>query len=75
MTITCPGVGQGISVSRTYNSDSQTVGLFGRGWSTQYDEAIISYDATLLSFNQGDGRAIYFTRPVTSSGAFADLNR
>ena len=68
-----PGVGQAISVSRTYNSDSQTVGLFGHGWSSQYDEAIISYDATLLSFNQGDGRAIYFTRPVTSSGAFVDL--
>jgi YD repeat-containing protein len=68
-----PSVGQAISVSRTYNSDSQTVGLFGRGWSTQYDEAVISYDATLLSFNQGDGRAIYFTRPVTSSAAFVDL--
>jgi RHS repeat-associated protein len=68
-----PGVGHAISLSRTYNSNSQAVGLFGRGWSTQYDEAIASYDASLLSFTQGDGRAIYFSRPVTSSGAFSDL--
>jgi RHS repeat-associated protein len=68
-----PSVGHAISLSRTYNSDSQTVGLFGRGWSTQYDEAIVSHDAVLLSFNQSDGRAIYFSRPVTSSGTFTDL--
>lgn len=68
-----PSIGQAISLSRTYNSDSQSVGLFGRGWSTQYDETIVSYDATLLSFTQSDGRAVYFTRPVTSSGDFADL--
>lgn len=68
-----PSVGQAISLSRTYNSDSQTLGLFGRGWSTQYDEAIVTYDASLLSFNQSDGRAIYFNRPVSSSGAFTDL--
>lgn len=68
-----PGVGPTISLSRTYNSDSHTTGLFGRGWSTQYDEAIVSYDNSLLSFNQSDGRAIYFSRPVTSSGEFTDL--
>ena len=68
-----PSPGSAISVSRTYNSDSQIVGLFGRGWSTQYDQAIVGYDASLLSFNQSDGRAIYFSRPLTSSGAFTDL--
>ena len=68
-----PSLGNAISLSRTYNSDSQTVGLFGRGWSTQYDQAIVSHDASLLSFNQSDGRAIYFGRPVTSSGSFTDL--
>src|SRR5215510_5509967 len=67
-----PGVGA-ISLTRTYNSDSQTVGLFGRGWSSPYDELIITYDDSLLSFNQGDGRVIYFIRPFTSSDAFTDL--
>jgi RHS repeat-associated protein len=60
-------------VRRTYNSNSQRIGLFGRGWSTAYDESIISYDSSLVRFNQADGRAIYFGRAVGSSGAFAPL--
>jgi RHS repeat-associated protein len=68
-----PSVGYGIDVTRTYNSNSQQVNLFGRGWSTQYDESITAYDNNLLRFNQGDGRAIYFGRPVGSSGVFGPL--
>jgi RHS repeat-associated protein len=68
-----PGVGQNIDLTRTYNSNSQRIGLFGRGWSTAYDESIISYDSSLLRFNQADGRAIYFGRAVGSSGAFTPL--
>ena len=67
-----PGVGA-ISLTRTYNSDSQTVGLFGRGWSSPYDESVIIYDSSLLSFNQADGRVVYFSRPFGSSDAFTDL--
>src|SRR5262249_6278801 len=68
-----PSVGFGISVARTYNSDSQRVGLFGRGWSSAYDESILAYDNNLLRFNHGGGRAIYFGRPVGSSGALIDV--
>ncbi|HWN08496.1 MAG TPA: Ig-like domain-containing protein [Pyrinomonadaceae bacterium] len=68
-----PGVGSSLDLSRTYNSDSQSIGLFGRGWSTAYDESIISYDSSTVRFNQADGRAIYFGRPSGSSGAFTPL--
>jgi RHS repeat-associated protein len=68
-----PSVGYGITTTRTYNSASQGIGLFGRGWSTAYDESIVAYDNNLVRFNQSDGRAIYFARPVGSSGVFAPL--
>jgi YD repeat-containing protein len=68
-----PSVGYGLSVARTYNSDSQRIGLFGRGWSTAYDESIVAYDNNLLRFNHGGGRAIYFGRAVGSSGAFTSV--
>jgi RHS repeat-associated protein len=68
-----PSVGYGISVARTYNSDSQRVGLFGRGWSSTYDESIQAYDNSLVRLNQGDGRAIYLGRPIGSSAPFAPL--
>ena len=68
-----PGVGHNIDLTRTYNSDSQNIGLFGRGWSTAYDESIITYDSSLLRLNQADGRAIYFGRAAGSSGAFTTL--
>jgi len=60
-------------VMRTYNSNSTRIALFGRGWSTAYDETISIYDNDILRLNQADGRAIYFTRPPGSSGAFTDL--
>src|SRR5262249_545843 len=55
-----PSVGYSSGEGPTYNSDSQGVGLFGRGWSSQYDESILAYDASLARFNQSDGRAVYF---------------
>ncbi len=36
-----PGVGEAIGVSRTYNSISQSIGLFGLGWTTVYDERVV----------------------------------
>ncbi|MDX6444755.1 MAG: hypothetical protein QOH71_1829 [Blastocatellia bacterium] len=68
-----PGVGYAINVTRTYNSDSQLVGLFGRGWSTAYDESIVSYDSNQVRFNQGDGRAQYFVRPTGGTGPFTPV--
>ncbi len=68
-----PAVGPAINVARTFNSNSQSTGVFGRGWSTAYDESITVHEGNLMRFNQGDGRAIYFGRQVGSSGVFAPL--
>ena len=38
-----PSVGPGLDVTRTYNSNSSQVGLFGPGWSTAYDQSISVY--------------------------------
>ncbi|MFN2497739.1 MAG: DUF6765 family protein [Pyrinomonadaceae bacterium] len=70
-----PGAGPGIQITRTYNSNSQGIGLFGRGWSSQYDEAVVAYDNNLARLNRPDGRAIYLGRAVGSSGVFAPLER
>jgi len=35
-----PAIGENINVTRFYNSISSRFGLFGAGWSTQYDESI-----------------------------------
>ncbi|HVS80240.1 MAG TPA: Ig-like domain-containing protein, partial [Pyrinomonadaceae bacterium] len=68
-----PAVGPAINIMRSFNSNSQTTGLLGKGWSTQYDESITAYDNNLARFNQPDGRAIYLGRQIGSSGAFAPL--
>ncbi|HUS12636.1 MAG TPA: Ig-like domain-containing protein, partial [Pyrinomonadaceae bacterium] len=68
-----PSAGPGISILRTYNSNSQRPGLFGRGWSSEYDESIQTYGNNLTRFNQSDGRAIYLGRAVGSSGVMEPL--
>ncbi len=68
-----PSVGYGIHASRTYNSGSQLIGLFGRGWSTAYDTSIVALDSNMLRLNRDDGRAIYFGRPSGTSGAFTPV--
>ena len=68
-----PGVGYPIDVTRTYNSNSQRIGIFGRGWSTAFDESLIVYDGSMLRLNQSDGRASYFGRPIGSSATFQSL--
>jgi len=67
-----PGAGPAINITRTYNSISQRVGLFGLGWSTAYDESIQAYDNNLLRLNLPDGQAAYFGRTATT-GAFSPL--
>ena len=68
-----PAVGFPIEVTRTYNSKSTRVGLFGRGWSTAYDESIVALGNDLVRLNEADGRATYFGRPAGSSGPLTPL--
>lgn len=55
-----PGVGSALAVTRTYNSTSRRAGLFGRGWSTAFDESIDAASPSQLRLNLPDGRAVYF---------------
>src|SRR5882672_1159060 len=53
-----PGIGEGINVTRAYNSMSQNVGLFGRGWTSLYDETVTTASGNLLEFRTSDGRVV-----------------
>lgn len=68
-----PGVGAAISVTRTYNSNSQRIGLFGRGWTSEYEESIEPLDSNLVRFNEPDGRAIYLGRVIGATGSLLPL--
>ena len=58
-----PGRGESINVVRTYNSVSNhTSGIFGDGWTTQYDERIDIINDLGVKLLLPDGRAVYFTR-------------
>jgi RHS repeat-associated protein len=70
-----PGAGPAIKITRSYNSDSQAIGLFGRGWTSEYDEAIVPYDSNLVRLNRPDGRAIYFARELGSSGPLLPIEK
>src|SRR4030095_15250684 len=70
-----PGIGDGLEITRSYNSNNQTTGLFGYGWSSILDESVVTYGSNLLRLNQPDGRAAYLTRsspsaPYEGVGAF-----
>ena len=58
-----PGAGEAIAVSRTYNSISQNTGLFGRGWSTMYDEVMTTQAGDLLQLTLPDGRVVTTLSP------------
>lgn len=57
-----PGIGDGLEITRTYNSRKQTAGLFGVGWSSILDESVIAYGNLSVRLNLPDGRAVYFAR-------------
>ena len=58
-----PGVGEAIGIFRTYNSISQSIGFFGRGWTTAYDERV-TLDANGHSqLTLPDGRLVTFSTP------------
>ncbi len=62
-----PGAGEAISFTRTYNSMSTRSGLFGKGWSTGYDEALVINSPTSLRLYMPDGRATDFVGDASGS--------
>jgi RHS repeat-associated protein len=62
-----PGIGEGLEITRTYNSNNQTAGLFGYGWSSIFDESVVTYGTNLLRLNLEDGRAVYLSRSSANS--------
>jgi RHS repeat-associated protein len=58
-----PGAGEAIAVTRTYNSISQRIGLFGRGWTTPYDESVATNASNQLELTMPDGRLVTFATP------------
>ena len=57
-----PGVGPSVNLTRTYNSMIQTSGLFGLGWTSNYDVRLYSPDNYMLVFTTGGGREVVFGR-------------
>lgn len=64
-----PGTGEAINLTRTYNSNSSHLNLFGRGWSSTYDEAIKTYSNASPRLFLPDGRAVDFS----GSGTFTPV--
>ncbi len=62
-----PGIGDGLEITRSYNSSNQTAGLFGFGWSSILDQSVVTYGTNLLRLNLADGRAVYLTRSSMSA--------
>lgn len=58
-----PGIGEPIRIDRFYNSQRQSAGLFGFGWSTEYDESLTIYDLGMVRLNLPDGKGAFFGRP------------
>jgi hypothetical protein len=46
-----PGIGDGLDITRTYNSNKQANGLFGVGWSSILDESVMAYGNLLVRLN------------------------
>lgn len=61
-----PGEGGGLRVERTYNSQSKRSGLFGYGWTSDYDEGLGVYGAMLVRLNLPSGRSVYFGRKTAA---------
>ncbi len=66
-----PATGPSIDITRTYNSKSPHVNLFGTGWSTIYDEEIKPLGTGPLRLYLSDGRAIDLT--FIGSGTFVPV--
>jgi RHS repeat-associated protein len=53
----------GIGITRTYNSISQDIGLFGRGWTTDFDERVATDANNQLELTLPDGKLVTFATP------------
>jgi RHS repeat-associated protein len=62
--------GMPISIQRTYNSINQFDGLFGFGWSSQYDEKLIYYDQYTLRVIMPDGNSKIFARDLQDQNLY-----
>ncbi|MGH9958871.1 MAG: DUF6531 domain-containing protein, partial [Pyrinomonadaceae bacterium] len=69
-----PGFGEGLEITRTYNSKKQSAGLFGYGWSSILDESITTYGTTLMRLSMADGSAVYLTRPSGASTVYTSTH-
>ena len=58
-----PGIGEALGITRTYNSISQRVGLFGRGWTSAYDEMVVTNPNNQLELTLPDGQLVSFATP------------
>jgi RHS repeat-associated protein len=62
-----PGFGAPIEITRAYNSITQANGIFGSGWTSQYDDALTIFSGgKMLRLRSADGRAAYFGRLSTT---------
>jgi len=69
-----PGVGEAINFVRSYNSRGTRFGLFGPGWSSNYDESLrINFDNMTLRLFMPDGRTTDFVGDA--NGLFNPLQR
>lgn len=55
-----PGIGENIKVIRTYNSMKQIAGIFGYGWTSQYDEKLVLFNSLYIRITLANGQIVYF---------------
>ncbi len=60
-----PAIG-GHGLTRTYDSDEQLGGLFGRGWTTLFEQRLITHDDGAISILSATNEAVTF-RPAAGS--------
>jgi len=65
------GLSENLSVIRSYNSQSNFSGLFGMGWSTDYDISLTVESDLRVSVMFNDGGSVYYYRPSTGTSTFA----
>jgi RHS repeat-associated protein len=57
-----PGLGEGLDLTRTYNSQSTRTGIFGYGWTTPYEESLQLLGNSFMKLNLADGRAVFLAK-------------
>lgn len=65
-----PSIGIPIAFTRTYNSNDQTSGRLGQGWTDSYGASVqVSPDGGTVTFRAGDGQQLTYVR--NADGSFA----